>query len=57
MTTDLPLDRDALQIVRLGLKMLYEFSANKGDTNSAQSVLLVLSDVQDAIRRLPDKEL
>jgi len=57
MTTDISVDLDALQIMRLSLRMLYEFSANKGDTNSAAEVLLVMRDVDAAIRRLPEKEL
>ena len=57
MTTDLPLDRDELQIVRLGLSMLFEFSKSKGDMDSAQQVLLVLNRAEAAIKRLPDKEL
>lgn len=57
MTTDLSLDRDELQIVRLGLSMLYEFSVSKGDTTSAQQVLLLMERTEAAIKRLPDKEL
>ena len=57
MTTDLSLDRDELQIVRLGLSMLYAFSASKGDTTAAQQVLLLQDRVEAAIKRLPDKEL
>jgi len=57
MTTDLSLDRDELQIVRLGLSMLFEFSKSKGDTTAAQQVLLIMERAEAAIKRLPDKEL
>ncbi len=57
MTTDLALDRDELQILRLSLRMLYEHSAAKGDTSAAQEVLLIVDRVEAAIRLLPDKEL
>lgn len=57
MTTDLSLDRDELQIIRLSLRMLYDFSAGKGDTNSAQEVWRLVGRMEAAIRLLPDKEL
>ena len=57
MTTDLALDRDELQIVRLSLRMLYDYSVDKRDTNKAQEVLLVINRMEAAIRLLPDKEL
>ncbi len=57
MTTDLRVDRDDLQIIRLALKMLYEFSAGKGDANKAQEVWRLVARMEAAIRTLPDKEL
>ena len=57
MTTDLRVDRDDLQIIRLALRMLYDFSAGKGDTNSAQEVWRLVGRIEAAIRLLPDKEL
>ena len=51
------LNRDELQIIRLGLKMLFEFSRTNRDIGSAHEVDELLSKVELAIRLLPDKEL
>lgn len=51
------LNRDELQIIRLGLKMLFEISRTNRDTGSAHEVDELLSKIELAIRLLPDKEL
>jgi hypothetical protein len=57
MVTDLALDRDELQIVRLGVLMLAQAARAKGLADETQRVLLVLDKTEAAIKKLPDKEL
>lgn len=51
------LNRDELQIIRLGLKMLFEFSRTNRDVGSAHEVDALLGKIELAIREMPDKEL